>query len=682
VATASEAAPSRGRRGRLGGALVALALAHGACAAIVVPRVDPSPPVPTGVFVAGVAKVDITPPPGVPLFGYSSAGRHVGAGVRTRLYARALYLEDGAGERVALVQCDLGAVSTLLHRSVARAIADVTGVSTDRLLVAATHTHSGPGGFFGTALYDNWGATHGGFDRRMLDFLVERLARAVREAYRTRQPAALAIDQAPVYSLTRNRSVEAHLRNRVRLAGGMPPFPLPPEYEAVDPVLTLLRVDRLAGARTEPLGAFTTFAIHGTVLSPANDLYNADVHAAAERVVEWEIRRHYRTEHEVIHALANGSEGDVQPAFTTQGFPEAERLGRALGAHAFARFRFLDGRLGARVAIARNYAEIALEGARVVDGVELCARGALGAPVIGGSEDSRTGFFHLAQLVPFLSSYEGARRSAPKGCQGTKRKALGAVQRVLLPVWAFPRRLTLQTIRVNDLVLVAVPGELTTEMGARVKAAVLASARRSGQAVSRVAIVGLANQYASYFTTPEEYEAQHYEGASTLFGPASGPLLAERAATLVAAMAAPARPEVPEAWRFRSGFERRLMPDDSAPPSLAREARQVSVRCEEARPTARFVWSDLPPGAIELDAPLVRIDIEDGQRRWGPHAETGIPVDDRGLDVEIRLLADGGLWQATWYALAPLPGRALRFAIAPRKGLPELASASFALVCP
>jgi neutral ceramidase len=37
--------------------------------------------------------------------------------------------------------------------------------------------------------------------------------------------------------------------------------------------------------------------------------------------------------------------------------------------------------------------------------------------------------------------------------------------------------------------------------------------------VERVVIAGLANTYSDYITTREEYELQHYEGASTLFGP-------------------------------------------------------------------------------------------------------------------------------------------------------------------
>jgi neutral ceramidase len=56
-------------------------------------------------------------------------------------------------------------------------------------------------------------------------------------------------------------------------------------------------------------------------------------------------------------------------------------------------------------------------------------------------------------------------------------------------------------------------------------------------------IAGLANEYADYFTTPEEYDAQHYEGGATIYGRASSVALQEAldalAGTLAKGRAAP-----------------------------------------------------------------------------------------------------------------------------------------------
>jgi hypothetical protein len=52
-------------------AWVLVALAISGCATIRVPQSEPGVHPPGGTFVAGVGKVDLTPPPGLPLFGYS-----------------------------------------------------------------------------------------------------------------------------------------------------------------------------------------------------------------------------------------------------------------------------------------------------------------------------------------------------------------------------------------------------------------------------------------------------------------------------------------------------------------------------------------------------------------------------------------------------------------------------------
>ena len=49
-------------------------------------------------------------------------------------------------------------------------------------------------------------------------------------------------------------------------------------------------MDRLAGGRRVPLGAWSTFANHGTVNHSTFGYYNADHHAAAARVFEAAVR--------------------------------------------------------------------------------------------------------------------------------------------------------------------------------------------------------------------------------------------------------------------------------------------------------------------------------------------------------------------------------------------------------
>src|SRR5690348_14628961 len=99
------------------GALLLL-LAGCAGVRIQVPRYDVAPPAPAARFLAGAAKVDITPPPGYPMGGHSIGGR-VARGYWTRLYARAFYFQDAAGHRLVLVSCDLFAIPAGLHAMLA-----------------------------------------------------------------------------------------------------------------------------------------------------------------------------------------------------------------------------------------------------------------------------------------------------------------------------------------------------------------------------------------------------------------------------------------------------------------------------------------------------------------------------------------------------------------------------------
>src|SRR5262249_20289 len=199
-------------------------------------------------------------------------------------------------------------------------------------------------------------------------------------------------------------------------------------------------------------------------------------------------------------------------------------------------FQDLDRRLTNVVQLGYNYEELPLQIRYTVDDLVLCQHAMVGMPVLDSSEKGRS---LLYGKLP--GAYENARQESPQDCHTWKLKALDFLQD-LTPATDFPTTMILQTIRINELLLVAVPGEMSIEMGQRLKQAVLQTAQHTRQSITYVAIVGLANQYISYFTTPEEYALQHYEGASTLYGPASGPVITARLGYLVAQMAAQTTP--------------------------------------------------------------------------------------------------------------------------------------------
>ncbi len=105
--------------------------------------------------------------------------------------------------------------------------------------------------------------------------------------------------------------------------------------------------------------------------------------------------------------------------------------------------------------------------------------------------------------------------TATSACQAEKPMILQMGTMTPYP-WT-PEVLPLQVVTIGNLAVVAVPFEMTTMAGRRLRQSVLAQLSSIG--VNQVVIAGLSNAYAGYLVTREEYAKQDYEGASTHFGP-------------------------------------------------------------------------------------------------------------------------------------------------------------------
>jgi len=552
---------------------------------------------PQGAFRAGAARVDITPPLGYPLFGYSLDGAESASGYRTRLHARAIVLEDAIGSRVALVQVELGAVSALLHRKTAHQLAPI-GIGPAQLLIAASHTHAGPGGYFGSVFYNTFGAGRMGFDPELLDWLSSRITRAVKQAAASLVPAAVAAGQIEIPNVNRQRSREAWEANFKC------PF-LRPEHDT-NRTLTMLRIDRIIEAvaettisedtseaengtvvsesstepppdkaaklSTAPLAAFFVFPIHGTSISHHNKLYHGDVHAATAQLFESLISPQ---EDSFVGAFANGTQGDVSPAWKTQNHKETARLGSMIASAAASLYRSLEpDQQPGNIRI--GYREVALPGA-LTQGGRLCEEAVVGVPTLGGAEDGRS------MLHGKLGVEEGVFRSPEGGdCQSYKIEALGELQDIILDTEHFPTMASFQVVQIGDVMTLAtIPGEPTTEAGNQIVEALKQPKRpirgRSQKAKAEyIAVVGLVNEYIGYVTTAEEFGGQryipgredchesdynkrgkdcggqHYEGSSTLYGPLTA-LLAQEQLELAAVSARHAQPVFLPIRRFYPG---------------------------------------------------------------------------------------------------------------------------------
>lgn len=91
---------------------------------------------------AGIAKVDITPPVGGDLTGY--VGRPgPSTKVHDDLFASALVLDDGA-TRVGILSVDIVGTDLAQDAGLRESISKATGIPAENLMIASSHTHSGP----------------------------------------------------------------------------------------------------------------------------------------------------------------------------------------------------------------------------------------------------------------------------------------------------------------------------------------------------------------------------------------------------------------------------------------------------------------------------------------------------------------------------------------------------------
>ena len=93
-------------------------------------------------FKVGCAAVEITPPIGMPLgsgYVYSPS-----RGVHDPLWAKAMVIESD-GSRAAIVACDSMGLPRRIIEPARALIRDRVGLPAERVMVVATHTHSGPG---------------------------------------------------------------------------------------------------------------------------------------------------------------------------------------------------------------------------------------------------------------------------------------------------------------------------------------------------------------------------------------------------------------------------------------------------------------------------------------------------------------------------------------------------------
>jgi len=399
----------------------------------------------------GVSTVNITPPIGVPLAGYS--GRKEGSiGIHDDLYAKAIVWDDGNTE-AALVRCDLLGLEREFVEETRRIIEADVGIKRKNVMIACTHTHSGP---VTNPLIPDLKA--------WMNVLSGKIKGAVAEAHRNMKEARIGFNRGSVEGIVINR----------RKPGG-----------PVDTEVGVIRIDDENG---DPMAVLVNYSCHAVVLGPDNLFISADYPGYLMSFLESNLG---------IPALfINGACGDINPfdklaaAIMKKGgniynrrngrFEEAKRLGSMIGAEALKLFLGTETEGDLDLKTASNDVKIPLSDLPSLEEAEKMLREneELLKKLIDGKRGvaqmyrTASAISHAKRLIQYIRSGENARPAE------------------------------IQAFKIGDGGLIGLPGEIFVEIGMNIK---------KQSSLKYTFICELANDSIGYVPTKEAFAEPGYE---------------------------------------------------------------------------------------------------------------------------------------------------------------------------
>src|SRR4051795_655127 len=205
-----------GRRGAMLIAVLVAAATHAAAAA-------------AADYEVGVAKADIT--------------WHVNAdapqsntltfsGLASRLWAKAIVIKPPGAKPFAFVRTDTLLITGDLYEGVLQRVAKSTGLEPERVLLAATHTHTGNNGLYPHPVHS---ALYRSFAPAEREFIADRVAQAIEQAYKHTRPATLAVGSTHLSYVEFNRRYTENEK--------LKKSPRPTDPSKLDPEIGVLRFD-------------------------------------------------------------------------------------------------------------------------------------------------------------------------------------------------------------------------------------------------------------------------------------------------------------------------------------------------------------------------------------------------------------------------------------------------------
>ncbi|XP_034050623.1 neutral ceramidase [Thalassophryne amazonica] len=498
-------------------------------------------------YLIGVGRADCTGPPAdVPLMGYANP-QQLAAGIHTRLFSRAFIVDDGT-RRVVFVTADVGMISQRVRLEVLQALQQKYGnlYRRDNVVLSGTHTHSGPGGYFQYTLFM---ISTKGYIKSAIRPVVDGILQSIDIAHHNMRPGRIFMNRGVLNDSSLNRSPQSYLNN--------------PEDERdrfgsnTDKQVLVLKFTDMDG---DGIGMLSWFAIHAVSMNYSNRMVSSDNMGYASYLLEQD--KNFDAlpgQGDFVAGFASSNLGDVSP--NTKG-PHCVNTGlpcdylnsscpvggtkmcqafgpgdnmfestRIIGHNIYRKAKELYAtaveEMTGFLHAAHQWVNMTDVTVQINDThmVKTC-KPALGHSFAAGTTDGGGDLNFTQGAVegdPFWDGIRDALVGEPSNetqeCHQPK-PILFSTGEMNWPLPWHPQIVDVQIIIIGSVAIVAIPGEITTMSGRRLREAVKQELESEGTfSNTEVVIAGLSNVYTHYITTYEEYQIQRYEGASTIYGP-------------------------------------------------------------------------------------------------------------------------------------------------------------------
>ncbi|MHB8861803.1 MAG: hypothetical protein ACYC6N_05325 [Pirellulaceae bacterium] len=389
--------------------------------------------------------------------------------VHDRLYARCVVLDDGQ-TRIAIVICDNNMIPREFLDAAKAKAAAATGIPSENILVAATHTHSAVtvAGMFQSKR-----------ETKYIPFLIEQIARGIEQAVAHLEPARVgwAVGRNSEQVFNRRWFMKAGFELNDPLGLGtdrvrMNPPPGDPALDRpagpTDPEVCLLSIQARSG---RPIALLANYALHYVGNEPYGTL-SADYFGEFARCITRRIGAE-NVEPPFVGIMSNGTSGDAnninvrEPGPPREPFEQIQIVAAAVADSAFEAYQRIEYQESVPLLMREREIEL---GVRLPTETEVA--------------QARKRLENAGPELPLLSELEYSRET------------------ILLA--EYPARVTvkLQAIRIGGLGIVSSPCETFVETGLAIKQA---------SPLQPTFVIELANGYNGYLPTPEQHRLGGYE---------------------------------------------------------------------------------------------------------------------------------------------------------------------------